>query len=67
MRDFLGQFISVGDTIVYPNRQGSNLWMVKALVTEVREDSLRVERDDGTVKPLTRIDRVTVVTKQLRG
>ena len=30
--DFLGQTIVSGDTVVYPNRQGSSLWMNKARV-----------------------------------
>ena len=30
--DFLDQNIQVGDTIVYPNRKGSSLWMNKAKV-----------------------------------
>lgn len=67
MKDFLGQEIRAGDTVVYPNRHGSRLWMNKAVVTEVKADgSLRVLREDGQTKPLTRIDRVVVVTKQVR-
>lgn len=63
MKDFLDQEITPGDTIVYPNRQGSDLWMVKAEVLVVNEDfkRLSVRRTDGTVKTLTRVDRVTVV------
>lgn len=63
MKDFLDQEITEGDTIVYPNRQGSNLWMVKAEVLEIQHDErrLRIRRTDGTVKTLTRVDRVTVV------
>lgn len=65
MKDFLENEINVGDTIIYPNRHGSKLWMNRAVVQEVREASLRVLRGDGQVKTLTRIDRVTVVTKQV--
>lgn len=63
MKDFLDQEINAGDTIVYPNRQGSNLWMVKAEVLTVDTEGRRlsVRRTDGTVKTLTRVDRVTVV------
>lgn len=64
MKDFLGQDINVGDTIVYPNRQGSNLWMNQAQVTEVRVTGLRVQLPDGQIKPLQRVDRVVVVTQQ---
>jgi len=65
MKDFLGQQIEVGDSIVYPNRQGSHLWMNFATVTDVRDTSIRVRRDDGVCKPLTRVKRVTVVSKQI--
>lgn len=66
MKDFLGQKICIGDDVVYPNRQSSAMWMVKARVIEVRSDSLRVERsEDGTIKTITRVDRVTVVTEQI--
>ncbi len=64
MKDFLNQDIKIGDTIVYPNRQGSSLWMNRAQVEEVRLDSLRVRRSDGSVKTIRRTDRVVVVTNQ---
>lgn len=67
MKDFLDQEITAGDTIVYPNRQGSSLWMVKAEVLTVNDESnrLSVRRTDGTVKTITRVDRVTVVNPVL--
>ncbi len=63
MKDFLDQEITAGDTIVYPNRQGSRMWMVKAEVLVVNEEfkRLSVRRTDGITKTLTRVDRVTVV------
>ena len=68
MKDFLGQNISIGDSIVYPNRQKSNLWMNLATVTDVRLDLITVRRDkDGAIKRLKRIDRVTVVTRQIES
>lgn len=67
MKDFLGQDINVGDTIVYPNRQGSALWMNQAMVSEVRITGLRVQLPDGRIKPLQRVDRIVVVTKQISG
>lgn len=36
MQDFLGRNIEVGDTIVYPVRLGSSMWMNKAKVVEIR-------------------------------
>lgn len=68
MKDFLGQQIHVGDKVVYPNRHGSRLWMNYAEVTDVNTNGIKVRRDaDGATKPLTRVDRVTVVTKQVEG
>ncbi len=68
MKDFLGQNISIGDSVIYPNRQKSDLWMNLATVTDVRLDLITVRRDkDGAIKRLKRIDRVTVVTKQIEG
>lgn len=68
MLDFLGQNILIGDSIVYPNRQKSDLWMNLATVTDVRLDLITVRRDkDGAVKRLKRIDRVVVVTTQIEG
>ena len=65
MKDFLGQEITVGDTIVYPNRGRSKMWMNRAKVTEVGMTKLKVQLPDGTIKPIQRVDRVVVVTQQL--
>ena len=68
MKDFLGQTIRVGDQVVYPNRHGSRLWMNYAQVTDVTGTGIKVRRDaDGATKPLTRVDRVVVVTEQVKG
>jgi hypothetical protein len=69
MKDFLGQDITIGDSIVYPNRQRSGMWMNLAVVTDVLADgSLRVRREkDGVVKPLTCLERVVVVTQQIES
>jgi len=67
MKDFLDQEITVGDEIVYPNRGGSDLWMNRATVTEVGMTNLKVQRPDGPIKTIQRVDRVVVVTQQLAG
>ena len=68
MKDFLGQQINIGDKVVYPNRHGGDMWLNYAQVTDVNLDSIRVRRDvDNSLKPLTRVDRVVVVTKQVAG
>ncbi len=33
--DFIGQTVRVGDTIVYPARQSSSLWLDKATVEKI--------------------------------
>jgi len=41
--DFLGREIKAGDTVVYPVRRGSSMWLNKLLVTQVASDG--VDRD----------------------
>jgi hypothetical protein len=41
--DFLGREIKAGDTIVYPVRRGSSMWLNRLLVTQVASDG--VDRD----------------------
>lgn len=38
--DFLGRTIHAGDTVVYPVRRGSKMWLAKLSVTQVLDDSL---------------------------
>jgi hypothetical protein len=64
--DFLGQEIQLGDIIVYPGRHGSSLWLNKSTVIAIKEDgSIRIQREDGIIKKMTRLDRVIVVTQQI--
>lgn len=63
MKDFLGQTIEPGQTIVYPGRQGSRMWMNRAVVTDILEGGVRVERNDGGVRVLKCLDRVVVIHK----
>lgn len=44
--DYLGKEINVGDTIVYPARRGSSLWMRKAVVEGVVEKKARNYNND---------------------
>lgn len=62
-RDYLGQTITVGDTVVYPGRQGSRMWMNNATVVELRPQGVKVERTDGGIRTLTCLDRVVVIHK----
>jgi hypothetical protein len=62
--DFLGQEIRPGNTIVYPGRQKSTMWMNKATVLTVTDTgdgwSLRVARDDGD-RVVKCVDRIVVI------
>ena len=54
MKDFLNQEIKVGDSIVYPNRLRSDLWMNLAKVTLVNAESVKTfKRKDGNVEVIT--------------
>ena len=54
MKDFLNQEIKVGDSIVYPNRLRSDLWMNLAKVTHVNAESVKTfKRKDGNVEVIT--------------
>jgi hypothetical protein len=45
--DFLGRELRAGDTIVYPARRGSALWLNKLLVTKVEPTSVTGTKPDG--------------------
>ena len=61
-KDFLGQPIRGGNTVVYPGRQGSRLWMNQAIVLEVNENGIKVQRTkDGDIRTLKCLDRVVVI------
>jgi hypothetical protein len=71
MKDMRGKAIKKGSIIVYPNRQGSNMWMTEAVVEEVDNKSWRLHvqpkaypnevRHSLKKVYLTAIDRVVVV------
>lgn len=48
LMDFYERDLVEGQIIAYPVRQGSNLWIEKALITEVCEDFLKVEKANGS-------------------
>lgn len=47
LRDFFGQRFQEGDTIAYPVRQGSCLWIETAVILEIGEDILKIEKPNG--------------------
>lgn len=64
--DFLGQEIKPGDTVVYPGRQGSRMWMNQAQVLSVDQTDrgwgVKVQRTDG-IRTLSCVDRIVVVSR----
>jgi hypothetical protein len=73
MIDFLGREIKVGDTIVYPGRRGSSMWLNRAVVKTTQEgyskyaygpqSGLITAEREGNSRPvqITNPDRVVVV------
>lgn len=56
--DFLGRDIKAGDTVVYPVRRGSNMWLNRLKVTKVEPESITGMNPDGrwiTVKNLKNV------------
>ncbi len=54
-RDFIGRAIVAGNTVVYPVRRGSDMWLNRLNVTQVAEDHITGFNKDGrriTVKNL---------------
>jgi hypothetical protein len=54
-QDFIGRAIAAGNTIVYPVRRGSKMWLNKLAVTQVDDDHITGFNSDGrriTVKNL---------------
>lgn len=45
--DFFGVTFNRGDTIAYPLRQGSKLWIETAEVTNVKATSLDIKKSNG--------------------
>lgn len=55
MKDWRGTKIKVGQTVVYPSRQGSSLWMTEGVVVEVNPNGYDDRRVGVTKKGGTRI------------
>lgn len=54
-KDYMGREIKAGDTLVYPVRRGSSMWLNRLLVTQAIADAVTGTNPDGrriTVKNL---------------
>ena len=69
-RDFLGNSIKVNDTIVYPVRRKSQMWMKKLIVQAVRDTGcgIRVSgrNEAGNPVSIQNIENCIVVTSLLK-
>ena len=61
MKDFLGREIVAGNTVVYPVRRGSSLWMNRMTVLGTTNGVLTGNNPEGRRINLTNIENVTVV------
>jgi len=62
--DFMGREIKVGDTVIYPVRRGSRMWMQKIKVTQIvpgKEPQLGGFNGEGRKITLRTLANVTVV------
>lgn len=69
MKDFIGQEIKLNDTVVYPTKRCSSLYMNIATVIKVTEKNITVSRkcrySENYIKVcITRTDRVVVLPKR---
>ncbi len=69
INDCRGVRIHVGDTIVYPGRRGSNLWLSSGVVVPPvyeSQQSIHVRRNDtGRIVEVMNTQRVAVVASGL--
>jgi len=63
MKDFLGHEIRKGDTVIYPVRRGSSMWLKRMIVQQVDEQEKMVigTNDNGRRVNLMRPERSVVV------
>jgi hypothetical protein len=70
-KDFLGNPITATDTIIYPVRRGSAMWLKKLVVDAVRDtaNGVRVSgrNDSGNPVSIQNISNCIVVTNCLPG
>jgi len=62
--DFLGRTIKAGDTVVYPVRRKSEMWLTKLKVTQVLDDSIIGFNHLGKRITVHNLKNVVVVPKE---
>jgi hypothetical protein len=69
LKDWRGVPMNVGDTVVYPVRQSSSMWMEEGEIIEISsvdkyygpQPQVKVRKKDGRISTLTSLGRLTVV------
>ena len=64
MKDFLGRNIKVGDTLVYPVRRRSAMWLSAITVTDLGDGILHGTNRKGRRIKLSKPDRSVVIKDQ---
>lgn len=59
--DFLGRSIAVNDTLIYPVRRGSRMWLNRIVVSLVESDTIRGTSPTGRRIELTNLNNTIVV------
>lgn len=59
--DFRGNTINEGDTVIYPVRKGSGMWLNSGVVKELHPNGLKVVNEADRIVTLTCLDRVVVI------
>ena len=59
--DFLGRTIAVGDTLVYPVRRGSKMWLNQITVTKAESDVIHGTNPRGRMVKLTNLKNTVMV------
>jgi len=59
--DFLGRSIAVGDTLIYPVRQKSRMWLKRLVVSKVESDIIHGNSPQGRRVQLTNLNNTIVV------
>lgn len=57
MKDFLGNEIKVGDTLIYPVRRRSLMWLTKITVTDLGDGTVHGVNENGRRITLSKLDR----------
>lgn len=59
--DCVGNVITPGCTVVYPSRQGSNMWMERMVVDQVESDKISGHKPNGRRTQVKKLKNVAVV------